>query len=319
MVLLSISETIMIKCEICQKEMNVVNFFHLRKHGITCEEYSKKFPNSPMASPEMCEKRGAKNRGKKRSEETRKKLSKSIKESWIKNPNIGRTGSPLSEESKKIVSEKLMGHDVSEETRKKIGESGIGREPWNKGLTKEKDERIMEVSKKVSEWNKTFLTPEIRNKISQTLKKKYAEGMKIPNAKNGIRKDLGISFRSSWESNYARILLSRSIPISYEEDKFAVYKDNGEIDFVYTPDFRIKENKIYIELKGHANSSKDWNCNCQRCVRDKNKMKKFKENYPDIFTIIIGKKEYAKIYKKYSSIIKNWEVNSTDESRSNNL
>ena len=34
--------------------------------------------------------------------------------------------------------------------------------------------------------------------------------MSVPNAKTGIRKDLGICFRSSWEANYARILKSEN-------------------------------------------------------------------------------------------------------------
>jgi len=52
---------------------------------------------------------------------------------------------------------------------------------------------------------------------------KYANGMKIPNAKNGYRYDIKMSFRSSWEANYARILKFNDDPIIYEEKRYVLY------------------------------------------------------------------------------------------------
>jgi len=304
-------------CQICQKKLGVINHLHLRSHGYTTSEYTKKFPGAVLSSKSMLEKRSKKLKGKKRTEETKKKLSDSIKKSWKKNPNQGRTGHSLSEKSKKKLSEKLTGHFVSEETKKKIGESGLGREPWNKGLTKDDDPRLASISEKVSEWNKYFMTDEIKKKISKTLKLRYHNGMPIPHSATGFRDDLKMSFRSTWESNYARILKSKNIEIIYEKDRFSLYDIDGEIKHVYIPDFKLS-NTHYIELKGHAKSKNNWDCNCERCIRDKNKLKLFSEQYPNIQLDLIGKEEYKHLSKEYSSIIENWEFYKNDR-KINNL
>ena len=163
-------------CEICGKKVGVINHLHLKIHKITTKEYMEKFPNAKLVSKSTLEKRSKEIKGQKRTEETKRKLSESNKKSWKKNPNQGRTGSPLSEKSKKALSKKMMGHKVSKKTRKKIGLSGLGREPWNKGLTKLEDERLMDMSHKIKKWNKEFMTDEKKEKISQSLKKRYAKG-----------------------------------------------------------------------------------------------------------------------------------------------
>lgn len=298
-------------CKVCGKEVGVINHLHLKSHKMTTQEYVQKFPNSQLSSKSMLEKRSKKLKGKKRSEETKKKLSESNKKAWKNNPNIGRTGVSLSKKSKTALSKKLMGHEVSKETRKKIGIAGLGREPWNKGLTKYDDERIMGVSNKVREWNKESMTDEKRKQISQTLKKKYANGMKIPNAKNGTRLDLGMCFRSSWEANYARILKFNNKKIDYENDRFTLYEDDGSIANVYTPDFKI-DDKIFVEIKGHADASDEWGCSCGRCIRDKNKMTMMTGQYPEIEVILIGRKEYKELCQKYNCFVDNWEFTRWD-------
>jgi len=298
-------------CMVCNKKVGVINHLHLKSHKITTKEYVDRFPNAQLSSKSMLEKRSKKLKGRKRSEETRKKISEANKRAWEDNPNIGRTGCSLSEKSRKALSKKMMGHEVSEETRKKIGIAGLGRKPWNKGLTKYDDERIMGVSKKVRDWNLNFMTDETKSKISQTLKQKYADGMKIPNAKNGMRKDLNMSFRSRWEANYARILKFNDKDINYEKDRFTLYEEDGSIANVYTPDFKIDEKK-YIEVKGHADAFDEWGCTCKRCFRDKNKMELMAEQYPKIEIILIGRKEYKDLCQKYNFFIDNWEFTRWD-------
>jgi len=298
-------------CGVCGKEVGVINHLHLKSHKMTTQEYVQKFPNAQLSSKSMLKKRSKKLKGRKRSEETKKRLSDANKRAWKNNPNIGRTGVALNKESRKALSEKMMGHEVSEETRKKIGIAGLGREPWNKGLTKYDDERIMGVSSKVREWNIESMTDEKRKQISQTLKKRYKEGMKIPNAKNGTRKDLGMSFRSSWEANYARVLKFNDKKIDYECDRFTLYEDDQSIANVYTPDFKI-DNNTFVELKGHADSSEEWGCSCKRCLRDKNKMELMAEQYSEIKVILIGREEYQKLSQKYNFLVDNWEFGKWD-------
>lgn len=292
-------------CKVCGEKLGVINHLHLRKHNLTSSEYSIMHPDAVLSCKNMLDKRSKKLKGKTRTEETKKKMSHSLKQSWINNPSQGRTGHSLSEESKKSLSDKLKGHFVSDETRKKIGQSGLGRKPWNDGLTKDTSEKMMSVSKKTSEWNKKFMTDEKKKQISKTLKLRYMNGMKIPNSANGFRNDLNMSFRSTWEANYARILEHNKQKIVYEKQRFPLYKDN-ELYRVYTPDFKLSDTK-YVELKGHAESSSVWTCSCSRCIRDKEKLELFKIQYPDIDLCFIGKKEYKDFSDRYALLINNWE------------
>ncbi|MEK0337350.1 MAG: MucR family transcriptional regulator, partial [Nitrosopumilus sp.] len=228
-----------ITCMVCGKIVKIINHLHLRSHKMSTKEYHNMFPDAPLVSKGTLAARSKSLTGKKRSDESRKKLSESVKKSWQNNPNLGRTGHSLSNESKQKLSDKMMGHKVSAETRKKIGESGLGREPWNKNLTKNDDHRLMLVSEKIKEWNKTSMTDEKKKQISQTLKQRYADGMQIPFAKSGYRKDIQMYVRSSWEANFTRILKHTDQKIIYEQDKFTLLDDNGDIECVYTPDFKI--------------------------------------------------------------------------------
>lgn len=297
-----------IKCQICGKEFKQIHHNHLKSHDISVDEYKSKFPNARINSEASAQRRSKSLKG--REITWSKKIAKGVKQSWSENKFQGRTGIPLSEESREALSEKLMGHEVSEETRKKIGLSGLGRTPWNKGLTKEDDDRLMSVSEKIREWNKENMTDEIKEQISQTLKQKYADGMKIPQSKGNKRADLQMYFRSTWEANYARILKHNSKPIIYEKYRFELKDNFGNLAAVYTPDFF--EDGIHIEIKGHADAKNDWSCNCKRCERDKMKMMLFQQQYPNENIDIVGKKEYREICKKYCNTVENWEKTSYD-------
>jgi group I intron endonuclease len=74
-----------------------------------------------------------------------------------------------------------LGRECSDETKQKISESKIGSEPWNKGLTKENDERIRDLAEKkigINIWEnnehpKGMLgkhhSQEIKEQISETM------------------------------------------------------------------------------------------------------------------------------------------------------
>lgn len=67
------------------------------------------------------------NKGKPRSEETRKRISEAMK--GERNPMYGRSrkGHSVSKETRKRISEALKGHSVSEETKKKKSEALKGK------------------------------------------------------------------------------------------------------------------------------------------------------------------------------------------------
>ena len=294
-------------CEICGKEFATINYLHLRTHDLSVAQYKKQYPNAQLCSQEIIDKRTKKLKGRKIA--WKDKISKGVKKSWDENKFQGRTGYPLSKKSKKALSKKLIGHNVSDETRQKIGESGKGREPWNKGKTKNNDSRLKSISQKITEYNKNMTNEErdkTNHKISQALKKRYINGMPIPHAKGHKRDDLDMYFRSSWEANYARYLKFKNKDIIYEKTQFPFYNKNGDIICVYTPDFKINE-EHYIEIKGHADSCEKWTCSCKRCIRDKNKSKLMSEQYPNIRVEMIATKEYKKMHEKYKNVIQNWE------------
>jgi len=295
-------------CQICGRAFDLIHPKHLKLHGLTFDQYKTQFPDAPTCSKASLERR--KNSMVGREISWADKIATGVKRSWSENKFQGRTGIPLCEESRKKLSQKLMGHSVSDETRIKIGITGLGRTPWNKGITKEDDDRLKTVSEKIRIWNKEHMTPEIRHQISQSLKQKYADGMQIPQSKGNKRADLGMYFRSTWEANYARILNYENTEWEYETGRFSLLDDAGEIAAVYTPDFLV--NGKWIEIKGHADASDDWECDCKRCERDKLKMLLFAEQYPDEEIEIIGKREYRKISKKYASIIESWEKSAYD-------
>lgn len=297
-----------ITCQVCGKQFKQIQHRHLAQHQMTFEEYVAQYPDASTCSANTCEKRKVALLG--REVTWANKIRTAVKKSWSENGFQGRTGIPLSEESKQKVSKKLQGHFVSDETKQKIGIAGLGRTPWNKGLTKNDDLRLKIMSEKTRAWNTEFFTQERRAQVSQTLKKKYADGMAIPHTKAKMREDLGQYFRSSWEANYARILNYEKQQWTYEKDQFPLFDEYREIISVYIPDFFVSDK--FIEIKGHAKSFDNWECNCRRCERDKMKMTLFAEQYPEKQLELIGKAEWREMCKKYASKILNWEKSSYD-------
>lgn len=112
------------------------------------------------------------------------------------------------------------------------------------------------------------------------------------NIKIGFRKDLGQLFRSGWEANVARILRLESIEYQYEPQIFDVNL-NG-VHKKYIPDFYVGNN-VFFEVKGRWTNAA------------KQKVKAFKEQYPQYMLCVIDKYIYAQLQQQYRSQIKNWE------------
>ena len=117
--------------------------------------------------------------------------------------------------------------------------------------------------------------------------------------KSGMQQDLGHYTRSSWETNYCRILKHLNIEYKYEPVHFKLKYPNGDIHN-YTPDIRMK-NHQWIEIKGQFNA------------KDILKIKLFKEQYPEEKIKILGLKDkyndlididYITLMEKYKDKIK---------------
>lgn len=112
----------------------------------------------------------------------------------------------------------------------------------------------------------------------------------------GVRNDLGIYLRSSWEANVARVLNFLGLPWDYECRRFR-FADVGDGVLSYCPDFYLMESDIWIEVKGWMDE------------KSKVRLTKMREFYPEEYSklYLIDAQEYSKIQKQYKKIITEWE------------
>lgn len=156
---------------------------------------------------------------------------------------------------------------------------------WNKGLTKETDDRVRKNSIAVSNVTKgrpgRLHTDETKKKLSQI--------MSINN-KGGKCKWFevaGQKVQGTWERDIA--LLFDRLKIKWQKLKTNnhtfKYTMNGKIRS-YTPDFFLPDLNLYLEIKGR------WWGN------DKEKMDLIFSTYPDINILLIQKEEFKKLTTK---------------------
>lgn len=195
------------------------------------------------------------------------------------------------------------------ESREKIKTARIkfyqqGGKPWNYGMTTENNEIWKKTAEKISKAlsGRTFeeiygikKTKELKKKISQRSKGQNNPmfGKPSPHRKGGFRKDLGHYVRSAWEADFARILKLHNLNYKYEPRVFRLIKPNGEI-IHYTPDFYIKSNNTFYEVKGWLHDL------------DKEKIKLFQEQHPQYNLVMISATKFAELSLKYRDLIK-WE------------
>lgn len=129
-----------------------------------------------------CKGKSAWNKGISPSDDVRKKISKALRGRFKgeNSPSYGRI--------------------ISEESRKKISESQIGRIGWSKGLTKETDERI----KKISEAGKG-------KEISEETKMKIRDKLIGKRPSKETRMKLSLAQKRRWSNLEAREKQSKTI------------------------------------------------------------------------------------------------------------
>ena len=189
-----------------------------------------------------------------------------------------------------------VGRVLSEETKLKIAKALTGRKNphWgNGGVIIPKVEIICANPK----CKKLFL-------IERWMKRKFCSNdcamaviggkptsPRAARGKAGIRKDISktIYFYSRWEANIARLFNFLGINWEYQPKTFDLCSQN------YTPDFYLPDRNAYVEVKNFL-----WKYSK---IRDR----KFRKIYPNIKLILLLKKNYLEIEKKYSHFIKNWE------------
>jgi hypothetical protein len=112
-------------------------------------------------------------------------------------------------------------------------------------------------------------TKKRKKKRIQTAAGGFARVKKGP-AKDLPEKYRSISFRSTWERNFARVLCARGVEWTYERAVFSFHGFSRR-PFQYIPDFHETESDVYWEVKGYLRSE------------DRSKMKRFRKQYPEDF------------------------------------
>lgn len=148
-----------------------------------------------------------------------------------------------------------QGHKHSPEICKKLSKASLR---WWASMTPEKLVIRTEKARATMFRNKTYrIKVEGENPYSRT--------------KSGKRKDLDNQFfRSATEANYARFLRFIKIDYTYEKKTFE-FKMIKRGTMIYTPDFYLPSDNIYIEVKGWLDP------------KSITKLKRFKKYYPDEF------------------------------------
>lgn len=214
-------------------------------------------------------------------------------------------GIPRTEKEKKSISESLpdrsgknnsfFGKKHTEKTKQKMREKRLGGKSWNKGLTKESDERVERGASKIRGVPKS---EEHTRKMKDNMPDMSGErnGMfgrnHSPKSKQQMRKrhvfhikrfhynsqlEGEICFRSSWELKFAKWLDSKNIPWLYEIQTFNLG------DMSYTPDFYLPTSNLFVEVKGYMSS------------RNKEQINKFLDNYPEETLQILYKEDLIKL------------------------
>ena len=180
------------------------------------------------------------------------------------------------------------------ETRLKVAKALKGRKNPHKGVKKIPRVEIRCVNPRC---RKIFLSERwlhrkfCSNKCAIEVIGRRPTSPKAARGKAGIRKDISktLYFYSRWEANIARLFNFLGIKWIHQPRTFDLGSQT------YTPDFYLPDYDIYIEVKNFLGRYSK--------IRDR----KFRELYPNTKLILLLKKDYLELERKYSHLIKNWE------------
>jgi hypothetical protein len=149
----------------------------------------------------------------------------------------------------------------------------------------------------------------IRAKQKKTMIARYGSG--YPNRPHqthtrgvgGIRADLGIYLRSTWEANWARYLnlgIAKGIIASWQyEPQVFTFPDDADAEVKsYTPDFLVRMadgTEVYHEVKG-------W-----MTTRYRRAIDLMRATYPDVPLRVFTRRDYQELTRRWRSSIPEWE------------
>lgn len=173
--------------------------------------------------------------------------------------------------------------EYTKKYRRKSSRGMTGKTPWNKGLTKNTDERIAEIGEKasLSLIGKSHpQSAEARAKISKTMKEKGLGGLRKASGRGKKGWYKGYYCDSTWELAYVIYNLEHNIPFRRNTKSFD-YSFEGE-NKKYYPDFLLETGE-YVEVKGYY--TKQFSAKV--------------EQFPKDFSLIVYDKVGIKPYLEY--------------------
>lgn len=233
-----------LKCLICGKEFNSRLSPHIiSKHNMSTQEYKSLFGKDVKITSDNFIKRKANlSRGRKQSQETRTKISKSKKGTTAWNKGLTRETDlrvekySKSKEGKKRTLEQRI--RISERTKEgmnnPIVKSKISKANRSRVYTKEQKEK--------------------RSLISRNLWKNPNYANKCSNPRYGNKPVYnGTRFMSDTEMLFAKKLDELNIKYKYQAGPFKYLKRRDNKYHNYYPDFYLLEYDLYLEIKYRKN------------------------------------------------------------------
>lgn len=281
----------MVICKICSKEFKRITRTHLKNHNLTTKEYLENFPGCEIISSEL----------------------------KIQYGNFFRENNPMKlEENKKLFSNLFKGRSVSDDTRKKLSESKIGKK--TKPHSEETKRKISESNKKTSLLKKQkgisnppyVMSDEARERASNRMKGNKLG--KLSNHNKGKKLNLTEEQRNNrskkrveYLSNNKNIRSNTSI-----EKKFMEFLNKNNIDYIHQYpihatsgswlyDFYLPTFNLLVELDGEF-----WHSTLIAINRDKIKNKIAKEHNKILARISSNHLDFNIIFKTQDII---WKEN----------
>lgn len=129
-----------------------------------------------------------------------------------------------------------------------IGNRTKGRVPWNKGLTKETDQRVASYGNSISIATKGRTGHPISDEQKQLLRELALDrGLGGFNMRNKGISHNGVKLDSTYEMAVAKSLDEHSIEWARCE-RFSYHAPDGELHY-YTPDFYLPKYNVYLDPK----------------------------------------------------------------------
>lgn len=299
-----------VKCEICGKEFKSISKTHLQyKHQIGFEEYMNRFPDSPIKSELTLSKMREKMMG--REIKWKDKIASSVKKSYDENPEgWGKTGYIVSDETKKIVSKKMMGRIITKEARIKISKtmetqhiSKTDPERWKRILQQQMETKLKNGSlyysiaeryayKYISKYFSIFHNIDVvgnNNKPFETSGKNFLIDMSIPKYK------IAIEWDGEW---HRRVVIERERKDFYKK-VFIDFAKNMEMKKEGWKVVRVR----YLSQKHRRDIPKACNKICRKLIKEKLLPlvldEEFRKNWENEYTMT--KEEFQKIREEYKA------------------